>query len=85
MTSRNQGLFPNDKGGRGEEPGNEVENGKLKQHILPFSRSCLHVPVHSSLIPAHCIIFRWQPRSQGFSPPRRGRAGKDPGIGRSRD
>ena len=26
-----------------------------------------------------------QPRSQGFSPPRRGWAGKDPGIGRSRD
>ena len=26
-----------------------------------------------------------QPRSQGFSPPKRGQAGKDPSIGRSRD
>ena len=31
------------------------------------------------------FLTQVQPRSQGFSPPRRGWAGKDPGIGRSRD
>ena len=31
--------------------------GKLKHHILPFSGSALHIPVHSRLIPAHFSIF----------------------------
>ena len=35
------------------------KNGKLKHHILPFSGSAHHIPVHSSLVPAHFSIFRY--------------------------
>ena len=50
---------------------------KAKHHILPFSGSAHHIPVHSSLILAHFSVFQYHSssfgirssRHQGVSPP----------------
>ena len=36
---------------------------KAKHHILPFSGSAHHIPVHSSLILAHFSVFRYHSTS----------------------
>ena len=41
---------------------------KAKHHILPFSGSAHHIPVHSSLILSHFSVFRYHSSSFYFIP-----------------
>ena len=41
---------------------------KARHHILPFSGSAHHIPVHSSLILAHFSVFRYHSSSFYFIP-----------------